>query len=133
MPAFENRTAESKLMKTPTHPFCSRALRPLTTALLITTLLPLVVPWHTISQEATPRPLRAGMIGLDTSHVPAFAKLFNDPKAASELAGIRVVAGYPGGTDMPASRDRVGRFTEQLRGMGVEIVPTIPALLEKVD
>jgi len=73
------------------------------------------------------------MIGLDTSHVPAFAKLFNDPKATSQLAGIRVVAGYPGGTDMPASRERVGKFTEQLRGMGVEIVPTIPALLGKVD
>jgi hypothetical protein len=72
------------------------------------------------------------MIGLDTSHVPAFAKLFNDPKATSELAGIHVVAGYPGGTDMTASRDRVGKFTEQLRGMGIEIVPTIPALLEKV-
>jgi len=120
-------------MKTPIRSVGSRALRPLTAALLITTLLPLVVPSHTLSQEPAPRPLRAGMIGLDTSHVPAFAKLFNDPKAPSELAGIRVVAGYPGGTDLPASRDRVGKFTEQLRGMGVEIVPTIPALLEKVD
>jgi predicted dehydrogenase len=73
------------------------------------------------------------MIGLDTSHVPAFAELFNNPKAAGDLAGIRVVAGYPGGTDMPASRDRVAKFTEQVRGMGIEIVPTIPALLEKVD
>jgi hypothetical protein len=73
------------------------------------------------------------MIGLDTSHVPAFAKFFNNPKATGDAAGIRVVAGYPGGTDMPASRDRVARFTEQLRGMGIEIVPTIPALLGKVD
>src|SRR5205823_4340287 len=54
-------------------------------------------------------------------------------KATDELAGIRVVAGYPGGTDIPASRDRVGKFTEQLRGMGIEIVDTIPKLLEKVD
>ena len=28
------------------------------------------------SQE-TPKPLRAGIVGLDTSHVPAFTKLFN--------------------------------------------------------
>src|SRR6266511_1753346 len=77
--------------------------------------------------------LRAGMIGLDTSHVPAFAKIFNDPKAAGDLAGIKVVAGYPGGTDIPASRDRVKGFTEQLRGMGIEIVETIPKLLDKVD
>jgi predicted dehydrogenase len=82
---------------------------------------------------ADPASLRAGMIGLDTSHVPAFAKFFNNPKATGDLTGIRIVAGYPGGTDLPASRDRVKGFTEQLRGMGVEIVETIPQLLEKVD
>src|SRR5881409_366212 len=78
-------------------------------------------------------PLRAGMIGLDTSHVPAFAKIFNDPNATGDLAAIKVVAGYPGGTEIPASRDRVGKFTEQLRGMGIQIVDSIPKLLEKVD
>ena len=82
---------------------------------------------------AAEQPLRAGMIGLDTSHVPAFAKIFNSPKATGDLAGIKVVVGYPGGTDIPASRDRVKGFTEQLRGMGIEIVDTIPKLLEKVD
>ena len=82
---------------------------------------------------AEPTTLRAGMIGLDTSHVPAFAKIFNNPKSSGDLAGIKIVAGYPGGTDVPASRDRVKGFTEQLRGMGIEIVDTIPQLLEKVD
>ncbi len=77
--------------------------------------------------------MRIGMIGLDTSHVPAFAKIFNNPQATGDLAGFKVVAGYPGGTDMPASRDRVQKFTEQLRGMGIEIVDSIPRLLEKVD
>lgn len=85
------------------------------------------------AEELTTKPLRAGMIGLDTSHVPAFTKIFNSPNATGDLASIRVVVGYPGGTDLPDSRNRVGKFTEQLRGMGVEIVPTIPALLEKVD
>lgn len=85
------------------------------------------------SQQDTLKPLRAGIIGLDTSHVPAFTKLFNNPKADGDLAGIKVVAGYPGGTDMPASKDRVAKFTEQVRGMGVEIVDSIPKLLEKVD
>jgi len=83
--------------------------------------------------EDAPKLLRAGIIGLDTSHVPAFTKLFNNPKADGDLAGIKVVAGYPGGTDMPASKDRVAKFTEQVRGMGVEIVASIPKLLEKVD
>ena len=77
--------------------------------------------------------LRAGMIGLDTSHVPAFAKIFNNPKATGDLAGIKIVAGYPGGTELPDSHNRVGKFTEQLRGMGIEIVDSIPKLLEKVD
>src|SRR5688572_7205502 len=85
------------------------------------------------ARGAEPVPLRAGMIGLDTSHVPAFAKIFNDPKATGDLAGMKVVAGYPGGTDYPPSRDRVKGFTEGLRTNGVEIVDTIPKLLEKVD
>jgi hypothetical protein len=79
------------------------------------------------------KPLRAGIIGLDTSHVPAFTKLFNKGETTGELAGIKVTAGYTGGTDMPASRDRKEKFTQQLRDMGVEIVPTIPELLAKVD
>jgi predicted dehydrogenase len=77
--------------------------------------------------------LRAGMIGLDTSHVPAFTRNFNNAKAGDDMAAIKIVAGYPGGTDLPASKDRVQRFTEQVRGMGVEIVDSIPKLLEKVD
>jgi len=84
-------------------------------------------------QDEPLKPLRVGMIGLDTSHVPAFTQIFNNSQADSDFSGITVVAGYPGGTDMPASRDRVKNFTEQVREMGVEIVETIPQLLERVD
>jgi hypothetical protein len=83
--------------------------------------------------DLKPKPLLAGIVGLDTSHVPAFTKLFNNPKADGDLAGIKVTTGYTGGTDMPASKDRKEKFTQQLREMGVEIVPTIPELLAKVD
>ncbi len=96
------------------------------------TLAALIVCGPVSAQDAL-KPLRAGIIGLDTSHVPAFTKLFNNPKADGDLAGIKIVAGYPGGTDMPASANRVEKFTAQLREMGVEIVDTIPKLLEKVD
>jgi len=85
------------------------------------------------AQERPAATIRAGIIGLDTSHVPAFTKIFNEARAGSDLAGIKVVAGYPGGTDFPASRDRVVKFTEQVRGMGVEIVDSIPELLRRVD
>jgi len=97
------------------------------------TFATLVLSFAMNATAADPAPLKAGMIGLDTSHVPAFAKIFNNPKALGDLAGIKVVVGYPGGTDIPASRDRVKGFTEQLRGMGIEIVDSISKLVEKVD
>src|SRR3954470_14658402 len=83
---------------------------------------------------AAAKPLRAGIIGLDTSHVTAFTKLFNDPKATGDIADIKIVAAFPGGSpDLVSSRDRVADFTKQLAAMHVEIVDSIPALLEKVD
>ncbi|MFO0970539.1 MAG: Gfo/Idh/MocA family oxidoreductase [Gemmataceae bacterium] len=78
--------------------------------------------------------MRIGIIGCDTSHVPAFTKIFNNQKAEGELAGFRVVAAFPGGSDdVPESKNRVKGFTEQLRKMDVEIVDSIEALLTKVD
>jgi hypothetical protein len=66
--------------------------------------------------------------------VIAFTQILNDPKAAPELRGVRVVAGFPGGSpDMPDSWNRVKKFTEDLRGKGVEIVDSIDELLKKVD
>ncbi len=77
---------------------------------------------------------RVGMIGLDTSHSVAFTKIFNDPKATGDLALFRVVAAYPKGTpDIPSGTSRVAKYTEQMRGMGIEIVDSISALLERVD
>ncbi|MCO6457713.1 MAG: Gfo/Idh/MocA family oxidoreductase [Pirellulaceae bacterium] len=85
-----------------------------------------------LGQEA--RQLRAGIIGLDTSHAPAFAKLLNDPNAPPELAGCRVVAAYPKGSpDIESSVSRVPKYTADLEAMGVEIVPSIDALLKVVD
>ncbi|MAE75257.1 MAG: hypothetical protein CMJ85_00065 [Planctomycetes bacterium] len=78
--------------------------------------------------------IRVGIIGLDTSHAPAFTKLMNKKDATGPLAGVRVVAAFPGGSpDIPASRDRIARFTKQVRGLGAEIVNDIPALLDRVD
>ena len=77
-------------------------------------------------------PLRAGIVGCDTSHVIAFTKLINAPDATGPRADVEVVVAYPGGSpDLPTSADRVGPYTEELRGMGIEIVDSIPALLEK--
>ncbi len=85
--------------------------------------------------QNAPKPLRAGIIGLDTSHVVAFTKVLNDPKSNGDLAGIRVVAAFPGGSpDVASSRDRVAGFTKQLRDdFKVEIADSIETLLSKVD
>jgi hypothetical protein len=80
--------------------------------------------------------LRLGIIGTDTSHVPAFTKLMNgDPGEAGHIAGARVVAAYKGGSkDIPSSADRVEQYAEEVRvKYGVEIVPDIATLLTKVD
>ena len=92
-----------------------------------------VSPAQPGKHQGQAKQLAIGILGLDTSHVVAFTKVFNDPKASGDLATMRVVAGYPGGTDIPASKNRVQGFTRQLAGMGVEIVDSVPALLSRVD
>jgi len=84
--------------------------------------------------EEPAKALKAGIIGLDTSHAIAFTQILNDPKATGELAEVKVVAAFPGGVqDNPSSWKRVPEYTQQVRKMGVEIVPGIPELLKKVD
>jgi len=79
--------------------------------------------------------LKVGVIGLDTSHVPAFAKILHNPKNEGHLRGFKVVAGFPAGSpDVVSSRDRVEGFTKQMKeSYGVEIVASIDDLLTKVD
>jgi hypothetical protein len=79
--------------------------------------------------------LRIGMIGLDTSHVPAMTELINNPKNPKHVSGGKVVAAFKGGSpDLNASASRVGGFTKTLREKyHVEIVPSIEALCAKVD
>ena len=81
-----------------------------------------------------PKVIRVGIIGLDTSHAPAFTEAFNAESPAPELAGVRIVAAFPGGSaDIPSSIGRVPQYTEKVKARGVEIVDSIPALLERVD
>lgn len=84
------------------------------------------------------KPLRAGIIGLDTSHVIAFATTLNkgpkNPEDAAKVAGVTVVAAYPQGSkDIEGSTKRVPEYTAKMKELGVEIVDTIEELLKRVD
>ena len=83
---------------------------------------------------AEPKPLRAGIIGLDTSHCGAFAKTLNATPQKPEVAGVRMVAAYPKGSpDIASSVARVPEYIEQMKKLDVEIIDTIDVLLTKVD
>jgi predicted dehydrogenase len=81
-----------------------------------------------------PKTLRAGIIGLDTSHATAFTDILNSDNPSPELAGCRIVAAYPKGSpDIESSVKRVPEYTEAVRKKGVEIVDSIDELLKRVD
>ena len=93
-----------------------------------------VILVRTSPADEPPKPLRIGMIGLDTSHVISFTKIINDPRATGDLADVQVVAAWPGGSPtFPLSHSRVEGFTKQVREMEIEVVDSIPQLLEQVD
>ena len=80
------------------------------------------------------KPLRAGIVGTTTSHVPAFTSAINDPEATGDLADVQVVAGFTGGIeDNPSSWDRREKYTEDLRQRGCTIYDTIEEMMQHVD
>ncbi|MGW8258402.1 MAG: Gfo/Idh/MocA family protein [Thermoguttaceae bacterium] len=85
-----------------------------------------------LGEEADSKPIRLGIIGLDTSHVVNFTQYLNEP---TNKTGCKVVAAYPGGSpDLPISANRLKGFTDTLRDKyHVEIVDSIETLCQKVD
>ena len=87
-----------------------------------------------VGTSVADEPMRVGIIGLDTSHAPAFTRLLNEAKSDSELAGFRVVAAnVKGSYDLEVSVVRQPSITEQMVKLGVPITESIDELLEKVD
>ena len=103
-------------------------------------LLPLIAFSLTVMNvnAEDPKPLKAGIIGLDTSHVIAFTQALNkgvkNPEDEAKIAGITVVAAYPQGSkDIESSTKRVPDYIEKEKALGVEIVDSIDELLKRVD
>ncbi len=79
--------------------------------------------------------LRIGVVGCDTSHVPAFAAIFNDPKTEGFVPGGKVVAAFKGGSpDFPQSASRVDGYARTLQAkFGVKFYDGISELCSNVD
>ena len=79
--------------------------------------------------------LRIGMIGLDTSHVPAFTDILNNPQNKAHVPGAKVVGAFKGGSpDIESSASRVDGFTKTLvEKYNVKLYDTIEELCKNVD
>src|SRR4051812_8906902 len=88
-----------------------------------------------LAARAAEPELRVGLIGLDTSHTIAFARLLNDPKNKEHVEGATIVAGFKGGSpDIAESATRVEGFTKQLVDTyHVKLYDTIEELARNVD
>lgn len=79
--------------------------------------------------------IKIGIIGFDTSHVSAFAKLLNDENDPNHVEGGKIICGFPSfSPDIEASYSRVDGFKKELvEKWGVELVNSVEELIEKVD
>ncbi len=77
---------------------------------------------------------RVGLIGLDTSHSIEFTKMLNVETSEPFFNGFRVTAAYKyGSLDIHSSTNRYPKYIEQMKGMGVKIVGSLPELLKETD
>lgn len=94
----------------------------------------LAIPAVARAAEQAGKPIRVGIVGLDNYQVVDFTQHFNDPKAEGDLAGLQVVAAYPGGSsDIKESVENLPKWIDQIQKFGVKIENTPEAVLKQVD
>ena len=100
-------------------------------------LLILFVPGLPLSADEAGKSdllVRAGMIGLDTSHATAFTRLLNDPAATGALERVEVVVALPQGSpDLAGNAERIATYTKELQASGVRLVRSMDELLAASD
>jgi hypothetical protein len=79
--------------------------------------------------------LRAGMVGLDTSHCQAFIEVMHDPANPYHVPGVRVTGVYAGGSEQfSLSRERVKGFSAEIDSrFQIRAYENIPDLVKDVD
>src|SRR3990167_5013625 len=104
----------------PSHPMCAKPIQLVIAAGCVISALA-----GSVRADEPTVPLKAGIIGMD-AHALAWTKIINDPQATGELAGMTVVAGYPGGSpDIPQSMQLLEAQVGPIAELGVEIVDSI--------
>lgn len=77
---------------------------------------------------------KLGIIGLDTSHSPAFIKMINGPEAPAKFKNFEIVAAYPyGSTELELSKKRIPGYIEEAKANKVKITKSIAEMLKMVD
>lgn len=77
--------------------------------------------------------VKVGIIGLDTSHAVAFAKIINQPEDGKPT-GFKVTHAYPHGSrDIESSVSRIPKYTEDVKALDIVISDSIASLLDEVD
>ena len=83
--------------------------------------------------ERQPGDKKIGLIGLDTSHSPAFTKIINDPSDTS-MKGFSVTHAYRyGSKTIESSASRIPQYTEEMKALGITITESLEQLVESVD
>lgn len=79
--------------------------------------------------------LKAGMVGLDTSHCKAFLEVLHDPTSPYHVPGVKVTGVYVGGSELFSfSRERVGKFAGEIEHQfHIPVYSSIPELVKEVD
>lgn len=77
--------------------------------------------------------LRLGIVDFDSSHAVEFTQRINHVGVDSDqwVEGARVVAGWPGTSEM--APERIETFRPQVEACGVELVDSPEALIDQVD
>ncbi|RFC70668.1 gfo/Idh/MocA family oxidoreductase [Streptomyces sp. AcE210] len=80
------------------------------------------------------RPLRFGLIGVDSPHAPSFTRLFGDGVTGT-VPGGTVVAAWKGvaARDFPLSRDRIDSFAQEVSDLGVPLYAAPEDVAERCD
>ena len=95
--------------------------------------LGLGIPQAFSNIDVSAKDVKIGLIGLDTSHSPAFTKIVNDT-TNPKMQGFKVAFAYPqGSTKIESSASRIPQYTTEIKELGVQVLDTLQGLIDASD